>query len=77
MRNTLSIDEDVLRAARSLSRAEGRTVGAVVSELARRGLRPAPPPRRGRPGLPTFDVPGDTALLTPEMVREALQGAGW
>jgi hypothetical protein len=75
MRTTLRIDEDVLRAARSLARAEGRSVGEVVSELARKGLRPAPSKRRGRSGLPTFDVPADTAVLTPEMVREALEDA--
>jgi hypothetical protein len=75
MRTTLRIDEDVLRAARSLARAEGRTVGQVVSELARKGLRPPPPKRRGRFGLPTFDVPADTEVLTPEMVKEALEDA--
>jgi len=73
VRTTLRIDEDVLRAARSLARTEGRTVGEVVSDLARRGLRPSPPRRRGRSGLPTFDVPPGTAPLTPEMVREALE----
>ena len=76
MRTTLRIDEDVLRAARSLARAEGRSVGEVVSELARKGLRPSPSKRRGRSGLPTFDVPADTEVLTPEMVREALEDAG-
>ena len=75
MRTTLRIDEDILRAARSLARAEGRTVGEIVSDLARRGLQPLPPRRRGRAGLPTFDVPADTAPLTPEMVREALEDA--
>ena len=75
MRTTLRIDEDVLRAARSLARAEGRTVGEVVSELARKGLRPLPPTRRSRSGLPAFDVPVGTAPLTPEMVREALEDA--
>lgn len=76
MRTTLSLDEDVLRAARSLSRAEGKSLGAVVSELARKGLRPAPVRRKGRSRLPTFDVPDDAAALTPEMVREALEDAG-
>jgi hypothetical protein len=76
MRTTLRIDEDVLRAARSLARAEGRTVGEVLSSLARRGLRPSPPLRRSRSGLPTFDVPEGTSPLTPEMVREALEDAG-
>ncbi len=75
MRTTLRIDEDVLRAARSLARAEGRTVGEVVSALARKGLQPLPPRRRTRSGLPTFDVPAGTAPLTPEMVREALEDA--
>lgn len=75
MRTTLRIDEDVLRAARSLARADGRTVGEVLSELARRGLQPAPPKRRTRSGLPVFDVPAGTAPLTPEMVREALEDA--
>jgi hypothetical protein len=75
MRTTLTLAEDVLRAARSLARIEGKTLGQVVSELARKGLRPAPP--RWRPGskLPTFDVPADAAPITSEMVREALEDA--
>jgi hypothetical protein len=76
MRTTLRIDEDVLRAARSLARAEGRTVGEVISDLARRALRPTPPGSRGRSGLPTFEVSQGAAPLTPEMVREALEDAG-
>jgi hypothetical protein len=75
VRTTLRIDEDVLRVARSLARSEGKTIGEVVSELARKGLRPAVPTRLGRSGLPTFDVPADTPPLTPEMVREALEDA--
>jgi hypothetical protein len=76
MRTTLRLDEDVLRAARSLARSEGKTIGQVVSALARNGLRPAPTRRRGRAGLPTFDVPEDTPSLTPEMVRQALEETG-
>ena len=75
MRTTLRLDEDVLRVARSLARSEGRTIGEVVSELARKGLRPALPRRRGKSGLTTFDVPADKPPLTPEMVREALEDA--
>jgi hypothetical protein len=38
VRTTLDIDEDVLHAAKELGRRERRTAGAVISELARRGL---------------------------------------
>lgn len=74
MRTTLQIDEDVLRVARSLARSEGKTLGEVVSELARKGLRPAPR-RPDTTGFPIFDVPADAPPLTPEMVREALEDA--
>lgn len=38
MRTTLSIDDDVLAAARERAAREGTTVGAVVSALARSAL---------------------------------------
>lgn len=38
MRTTLDIDDTVLAAARSLARSRGTSLGAAVSELARRGL---------------------------------------
>lgn len=38
MRTTLDIDEDVLSAAKELARAEGKTMGEVISDLARKGL---------------------------------------
>ena len=76
MRTTLELDDDVVRAARSLSRSERKTLGKVVSELARKGLRPAALVRRGRAGVPTFEVPEGAPVLTPEMVREALEDAG-
>ena len=36
MRTTLDIDDDVMAAARELAREEGSSIGAVVSDLARR-----------------------------------------
>jgi hypothetical protein len=75
VRTTLRIDEDVLRVARSLARSQGKTIGEVVSELARRGLRPGRTRRPDPTGFPTFDVPEDAPPLTPEMVREALEDA--
>ncbi len=39
MRTTLRLDDDVLSSARVLARQRGESLGAVISELARRGLR--------------------------------------
>lgn len=43
MRTTLDIDDDILQAAKELARAEKKTAGQVLSELARRGLTAAEP----------------------------------
>jgi hypothetical protein len=57
MRTTLAIDDDVLSAAKHLAEREGKSVGDIVSALARRGLdqgtRGARPVRNGVPLLPT------------------------
>jgi hypothetical protein len=42
MRTTLDIDDDVLRAAKERARAEGKTTGRVLSELARESLTRMP-----------------------------------
>ena len=42
MRTTLDIDDDILQAAKELARAEKKTAGQVLSELARKGLTQAP-----------------------------------
>lgn len=38
MRTTLDIDDDILAAAKDLAKAEGKTAGQVLSDLARRAL---------------------------------------
>ena len=70
MRTTLDLDDDVMAAARELATAERRSIGAVVSELARRGLTPARVEADG--DLPVIRVPAGTAPITLEMVRRAL-----
>lgn len=51
-------------------RCTGISLGAAVSELARRGLQSG---RTGIEGdLPVFDVPADAPPITPEMVDAAL-----
>ena len=51
MRTTLDIDDDVLQAAKELAKAEKKTAGRVLSELARTALTgPA------AEGGPTFEL---------------------
>ena len=38
MRTTLTIDPDILSAARQIAEAKSKSIGEVISELARRGL---------------------------------------
>jgi hypothetical protein len=70
MRTTLEIDDDVMTAARELAAAERRSLGSVISALARRGLTPARV--EAVDGLPVIRVPAGTPPITPEMVRRAL-----
>ena len=55
MRTTLSIDDDVLAAAKALARKHERSVGEIISELARRPLKPAAG-RRGTQRNSTADA---------------------
>jgi len=70
MRTTLNLDDDIVRAARSLAREQGRSLGEVLSDLARRGLEP-PSELRYERGFPVFVVKEGAGPLTPEMVARA------
>jgi hypothetical protein len=70
MRTTLDLDDDVVAAARELAAQERRSLGSVISELARRGLTPAQVVVDGP--LPVIRVPAGTPAITPELVRRAL-----
>jgi hypothetical protein len=70
VRTTLTLDDDVVAAAKELAASDRRSLGSIVSELARRGLTPARVESEG--GLPVIRVPAGTPPITPEMVRRAL-----
>ncbi len=70
MRTTLDLDDDVLSAARELARLGSRSLGSVVSELARAGLRPGSVEMVD--GLPLIRARAGAKVVTSEMVRAAL-----
>ncbi|MGH3752547.1 MAG: hypothetical protein ACRDRP_07610 [Pseudonocardiaceae bacterium] len=73
MRTTVNLDDDVLLAAKERARRERRTVGEVLSELARQALTARQPQRSGeefhgfRP-LPSRGRPVSNAVI--DVLRE-------
>ncbi|RJF87953.1 CopG family transcriptional regulator [Oleomonas cavernae] len=74
MRTTLAIDDDVLIAAKAIARQQHKSIGEVVSDLARRALhRPqAPAVRNGIPLLPVRDTQAVVTLDIVNTLRDEL-----
>jgi hypothetical protein len=73
MRTTLDIDDDILSAAKDLARADKKTVGQVISDLARKALTApelASLDERGQPKLSRWPtLPRRGGIVTSEMVK--------
>ncbi len=73
MRTTVNIDDDVLCAARELAAQRGITTGQMLSELARKALKPAGPNaelRNGVPLLPRRDKARPVTLAAVNALRD-------
>jgi hypothetical protein len=71
MRTTLAIDDDVLAAAKHLAEREQKSIGEVISSLARQGLsRSARSARAVRNGVPLLPVRKGAAAATLELVNQ-------
>lgn len=70
MRTTLTIDDDVLAAAKGLAVRQHKSVGEVISALARKALLPAVKRRDVRNGLPLLPVRAGAEPVTPELVNQ-------
>ena len=68
MRTTLAIDDDVLAAAKAIAGQTHRTIGDVVSDLARQALRP-PAERKERNGIPLLPIRKPGVIVTLEIVN--------
>ena len=72
MRTTVNLDDEVLRAVRSLARDRRESLGAVISALVREALRP-PEQVTYDADFPVFQVREGSPPITPEMVESALE----
>ena len=70
MRVTVNIDEDVLVGARALAERKKVSLGAALSELARRGFKASSTETYGDGTV--FKVPADAKPITSEDVYQSL-----
>lgn len=78
MRTTLDIDDDILAAAKDLAKVEGKTMGQVISDLARKGLTTPRGFAEAQTGYivddwPTFPRQGGpeaAGVVTTELIRQ-------
>ena len=69
MRTTLAIDDDVLSAAKEIALTERKSVGEVISALARRALVPQDSHAKTRNGVPLLKVRKAGQRVTSELVH--------
>ena len=68
MRTTLAIDDDVLAVARAMAQQQERSIGEIISDLARRSLR-RPSAGGQRNGFPLLSPKPGVAAVTLETVN--------
>ncbi len=70
MRTTLAIDDDVLAAAKGLASLHRKSVGEVISALARQALQPQATGNATRNGVPLLQPQTGTMPVTLEIVNK-------
>jgi hypothetical protein len=70
LRTTLAIDDDVLAAAKGLAAREHKSVGEVISSLARQALQPQQLSGNTRNGVPLLPVCSGVMPVTQELVNQ-------
>jgi hypothetical protein len=73
MRTTLTIDDDILAVARERAEFEHKTVGEVISSLARKGLCPTESVPVFRNGIRLLPVQPGAGISTPELIKELME----
>lgn len=68
MRTTVTIDDDVLEAAKAMAEQQNKPLGKIISDLARRALA-RPKPGKTRNGVPLLAPRPGAPLVTLETVN--------
>lgn len=76
MRTTITLDDDVAEAAKSLVRSTGKTLGQVVSELARRSLKARPSSARNKGLVPVFALADEEEIIPADRASRLLAKEG-
>jgi len=76
MRTTLAIDDDVLTAAKEIAAAQNKTVGKVISSLARQGLNQVKSRRKTRNGVPLLPIRSGRSRVTSKLVGQLREDLG-
>ena len=69
MRTTVTIGDDVLEAARGIALRDRKTVGDVLTELARKALEPESPYPMHRNGLKLMPTIAGSGIVTVALVN--------
>ena len=69
MRTTLTLDDDILSAAKALAEQRNETIGGVISTLVRQALTPAGPSSAHRNGVPLLPRGPQAAPVTLDRVN--------
>jgi len=72
MRTTLTIDDDILEAARERADFEQKTIGQVISTWARRGHSPAEAAPVFRNGIQLLPIQPGAGISTIELINELM-----
>lgn len=71
MRTTITIDDDLLEAAKALAAQRKTSIGQVLSELIRKGLTAEARIACGEGGFPVFSAPAAARPITLETLKQA------
>ena len=72
MRTTLTIDDDALDAARERAGLEHKTIGEVISSLARQGLCPSQTVQTVRNGVPQLSIQPGATSVTLDLIKKLM-----